>query len=276
MTAHTKKCFVIMPISDLEGYGSGHFGRVYDYIIKPACDLAELEPIRADDIMTTNYIALDIIKHIINSEMAICDLSGPNPNVLYELGIRQAFNLPVTLIKDQKTNRIFDIQGFRDVEYDESLRIDNVQDIVETLSETLKNTYENTHEINSLVSLLGIEPAKVTTKTKISSETKILLNALSGLDKRMGEIEKSVQPFERTLVNSRISNVYLPDNVGDIISKQEIENLKVGEKLFHDKFGIGEVMSLSDRPWVNKTGQIKFESGNRLLVLRLARLRKFK
>jgi hypothetical protein len=122
-----KKCFVIMPISDLDGYAPGHFGRVYEHIIKPACDLAELDPVRADDIMTTNYIALDIIKHIINSEMAICDLSGRNPNVLYELGIRQAFNLPVTLIKDQKTNRIFDIQGFRDVEYDESLRIDNVK-----------------------------------------------------------------------------------------------------------------------------------------------------
>lgn len=91
-----KKCFVIMPISDSEDYTSGHFGRVYEHIIKPACELAGFKPIRADDIMTTNYIALDIIKNIIESEMAICDLSSRNPNVLYELGIRQAFNLPVT------------------------------------------------------------------------------------------------------------------------------------------------------------------------------------
>lgn len=32
-----KKCFVIMPISDVDGYPKGHFNRVYDYIIVPAC-----------------------------------------------------------------------------------------------------------------------------------------------------------------------------------------------------------------------------------------------
>ena len=29
-----KKCFVIMPISDVDGYPKGHFNRVYDYITK--------------------------------------------------------------------------------------------------------------------------------------------------------------------------------------------------------------------------------------------------
>jgi len=128
-----------MPISDNEDYPVNHFSRVYEHIIIPACEIAGFEPIRADNIQTTNYIALDIIKNIINADMAICDLSSKNPNVLYELGIRQAFNLPVTLIKDLRTKRIFDIQGFRDVEYDESLRIDTVQDTIEILSETIKN-----------------------------------------------------------------------------------------------------------------------------------------
>jgi len=146
-----------MPISDSENYTPGHFGRVYEHIIRPACEQAGFTPIRADEIMSTNYNALDIIKHIISTEMAICDLSSRNPNVLYELGIRQAFNLPVTLVKDTKTNRVFDIQGFRDIEYDETLRIDNVQVTVDELSEVIKNTYNNTNEVNSLVSLLGIE-----------------------------------------------------------------------------------------------------------------------
>src|ERR1035437_305813 len=100
-----KKCFVIMPISDSEDYPTGHFRRVYDHIIDPACEQAGFKPVRADDIMTTNYIALDVIKNIIECEMALCDLSSRNPNVLYELGIRQSFNLPVTLIKDIKTKR---------------------------------------------------------------------------------------------------------------------------------------------------------------------------
>ena len=85
-----KTCFIIMPISDHDKYSPGHFGRVYEYIIKPACLVAGFEPLRADDVKTTNYIALDIIKQIISCDMAICDLSSQNPNVLYEVGIRQA------------------------------------------------------------------------------------------------------------------------------------------------------------------------------------------
>ena len=33
----TKKCFVIMPISDVEGYPKGHFDRVFKHVIVPAC-----------------------------------------------------------------------------------------------------------------------------------------------------------------------------------------------------------------------------------------------
>ena len=38
--AKLKTCFVIMPISDVDGYEKGHFIRVYDYLIKPACEIA--------------------------------------------------------------------------------------------------------------------------------------------------------------------------------------------------------------------------------------------
>ena len=38
--SNNKKCFVIMPISDADGYDKGHFNRVYEYLIKPACEEA--------------------------------------------------------------------------------------------------------------------------------------------------------------------------------------------------------------------------------------------
>lgn len=46
-------CFVIMPISDVHGYESGHFGRVYEHILKPAIVAAGYIPIRADDTIKT-------------------------------------------------------------------------------------------------------------------------------------------------------------------------------------------------------------------------------
>ncbi len=114
-------CFVIMPISDVDGYDVGHFGRVYEFIIKPACKNTGFKPVRADEVQVTNYIVVDILRRILDADMVVCDLSGRNANVLYELGIRQAFNRPVTLIRDSRTPTIFDIQGLRDLEYDETL-----------------------------------------------------------------------------------------------------------------------------------------------------------
>lgn len=232
-----------MPISDADGYSTGHFGRVYEHIIRPACELAGFKPIRADDIMTTNYIALDIIKNIIECDMAICDLSSRNPNVLYELGIRQAFNLPVTLIKDIKTKRVFDIQGFRDIEYDESLRIDTVEVTTQDLSEVIKNTFENKEsEINSLVSLLGIEPAKLSEKKKISTDTELILNSLSIIDKRLGILEQINHQVIRP--TATVAAIEIPENVGDVLQMSDLDGLKIGSQLFHERLGNVEITQI--------------------------------
>lgn len=88
----TKKCFVIMPISDIEGYPKGHFDRVFRHIIIPACKQAGYEAVRADATAKTNVIIVEILKNALNCEMAICDLSARNPNVFYEW----AFVKPLT------------------------------------------------------------------------------------------------------------------------------------------------------------------------------------
>lgn len=95
-------CFVIMPIGDCDGYNSGHFTRVYEDIIKPAVSQAEFKPIRGDEVAKTNLIQLDILNKLLETPIAVCDLSSRNPNVLFELGIRQAFDMPVVLIQEKE------------------------------------------------------------------------------------------------------------------------------------------------------------------------------
>jgi hypothetical protein len=94
-TTDGEECFVVMPISDPDGYLPGHFRHVFDDIFAPACDKAGFRPIRADQVRETSLIHLDILQKLIKSPMALCDLSSRNPNVLFELGLRQAFDQPV-------------------------------------------------------------------------------------------------------------------------------------------------------------------------------------
>ena len=178
----SKTCFVIMPISDAEGYETGHFDRVYDYIIKPACEKAGFTANRADKSSKTNYIVIDILRQIINSDMAICDLSSRNSNVFFELGMRQAFNLKTVLIKDLKTPRSFDISGLRCIDYDETLRVDNVEKIVDIISNSLIDTLgSKEEEVNSLIQLLAVDAAKLPEKVKLTDETGLILSEIKRL-----------------------------------------------------------------------------------------------
>lgn len=228
----SKTCFIAMPISDPPGYDSGHFRRVYEHLILPACMKARITPLRADDVRAANYIILDILQRIIAADLVICDLSGKNPNVMYEVGVRQAFNLPIVFIKDQRTERVFDIQGFRSVDYDENLRVDCVNRDVENLRKTIEATMKPDHnDVNSLVKLLGISKAEPPENKEVSADTALILSSIRDVSERLAIIEQMqcnnldnkfiISTTDSSIKNSKMSKFSLPGGesvtYGDII-----------------------------------------------------------
>lgn len=153
------ECFIIMPIADCDGYEKGHFSKVYEDIFKPACLGASFKPVRADEVKQTNLIHLDILQKLIDSPMAICDLSSRNPNVLFELGLRQAFDKPTVLVQEIGTPKIFDIAPLRYTEYRKELKYREVLEDQESLSEVILATKEATDRgegVNSIVNILSL------------------------------------------------------------------------------------------------------------------------
>ncbi|MDN5112572.1 hypothetical protein [Aliarcobacter butzleri] len=153
------ECFVIMPISNQNGYDNEHFTLVYEDIIKPAIQVNNMKPIRADETKNTNLIQLDILRRIIETPIAICDMSSKNPNVFYELGMRQAFDMPTVLIKDDETTAPFDISGLRYITYSKNMKHREVKSAVEELTKCIKETYlkkDDKSEINSLIRLMEL------------------------------------------------------------------------------------------------------------------------
>lgn len=250
----TKKCFVIMPISDVEGYPKGHFDRVFKHVIVPACKKTGYEAIRADGTSKTNVIIVDILKNALDCEMAICDLSARNPNVFYELGFRQAFDKKTVLMIDDKTNRPFDINAIRSFTYDSSLRIDLVDKAISDLVKTLQETQSMTEsENNSLLKLLAIESPAILPKRKVISEdSSLILQAIHDLsDDIQKNLPKSKRPFHSNIINS-------------ILLKGQI--VKVGSHLFDEKNkkDIGYVVDITDNTIVvrNQDGMVSFISLN--------------
>jgi hypothetical protein len=225
-------CFVLMPIADTAGYEAGHFGRVYEHLLKPAIIEAGYLPVRADDTVKTDYIVVGIIQKIVESAMVLCDYSSRNPNVMYELGIRHAFNKPVVLIKDRQTEKIFDIQGLRYTEYDETLRIDAVNKDRLKIKDAIKETSTaSERDLNSIVKLAGIKTAEVPAGQTISSDTTLILSAIAALERRVEEVEET--PVNRKIVCNDDAIMFPDGSVG-----------KVGGALFRNGKAIGTIAAI--------------------------------
>lgn len=244
------KCFIIMPPGEPSGYPQGHFNRVYDYIIIPACRAAGYWPTRSD--LTPPDDSLAVVKDIIDSEITICDLSANNSNALYGLAVRHSLNLPVTLVKDMKTFVKFDANDLDLVEYDESLRIDTVQKAIEILTEALKKAVANKKEKHPLLHRLGIGFPQVTDTNITSSPT--------SSDHTAPEEETKAKEHHLPKISP------LPDYVRDSFTEEEIGKLKAGNFLFHLNHGKGKVnfVKIAGK---DKLASIQFESGTKLLVL---------
>lgn len=236
--SQSKTCFVIMPISDVDGYEPGHFDRVYNYIIKPACEKAGFAAKRADLTGKTNFIVIDILKQIVNSDMAICDLSSRNSNVFFELGLRQAFNLKTVLIKDIKTPRSFDIAGLRCMDYDENLRVDKVEGVVEQLSKALKDTMEcGGDEVNSLIRLLAVDAAKLPDKVTLSNDSEIILRELQRMREDMSHLQQKKTPGSSFVINGspRLETMLLPN--GEKVELYKRIYIRNDELPYNEEFG---------------------------------------
>ncbi|EGI75589.1 hypothetical protein HGR_15494 [Hylemonella gracilis ATCC 19624] len=224
-----------MPIADVAGYEAGHFGRVYEHVIKPAVLAAGFTPVRADDAVKTDYIVVSIIQQIVDSAMVVCDFSGRNPNVMYELGIRHAFNKPVVLIKDRRTEKIFDIQGLRYAEYDEILRIDTVKKDVARITAAIEETSKSSEkDLNSIVRLAGIKTAEVPASQTISPDTKLLLSAIESIDRRVQSMEKMDVPMQIHFIVD-----------GEIVRFSDGSEVTPGADLYKNGREFGTLMALN-------------------------------
>ena len=182
------ECFVIMPFSDQDGYDPGHFTRVYEDIIVPGCKKAGLLAFRGDSTGKPNIIHIDIVQQLIQAKIAICDLSARNPNVMFELGIRQAFRLPTVLISDLKTPAIFDVAPIRCFRYNSELRYREVLNDQDRLAKVIKETLDSkSHIPNSILEMAEIDgaviPASAKKGDKTSDMLRIVLQKIDSMSK---------------------------------------------------------------------------------------------
>lgn len=117
-TGHEKHCFVVMP-TGIDPEDKRWFSGWYHVVIKPAIEEVGLLPILAAHEEQPGAINDEIRTHLAFDPMVVVDIGGvdaeepPNPNVMYELGIRHALGLPMVMMAWKGQRLPFDVNNQR-------------------------------------------------------------------------------------------------------------------------------------------------------------------
>ncbi|MGB7948715.1 MAG: hypothetical protein WCH75_13610 [Candidatus Binatia bacterium] len=106
----TASCFIVMPFSQ-EWSADVH------RILATACEAAGVRPVRGDDLFSPTDILEDIWQSLNAADFVIADITGRNPNVLYELGIAHTLAKPVLILSKEAADIPIDLATRRVILY---------------------------------------------------------------------------------------------------------------------------------------------------------------
>lgn len=112
-----KECFIVTPIGSAGSEIRRETEGLIHSVLTPVLAEFELQPVAAHQISETGSITRQIIKRLLESELVVANLTGLNPNVMYEVGIRHCSRKPLIVLAREGTVLPFDLSDERTVFY---------------------------------------------------------------------------------------------------------------------------------------------------------------
>ncbi|MEK4031031.1 hypothetical protein MKZ02_21145 [Pseudobacillus sp. FSL P4-0506] len=193
-----KRCGIIMPIAAMHGYTADHWQEVKGIIIE-ATEQVEGYQFNTEIVSNSDgeidVIHKRIIQNIYNADIVVCDISGKNPNVLFELGMRLTFDKPTILIKDDQTDFIFDTGVIEHITYPKDLRFNKVVQFKSELAARIKQTYEkslNDPNFSTFLRNFGTFKVPQLDQTAVSDVNQLIFEEVNTLRKELMSFKKEV------------------------------------------------------------------------------------
>lgn len=191
------ECGLVMPISAMDGYSAEHWIEVKSIITDAVKDIDvyafDIKLVSdADDI---GVIQKRIVQNLYHSDIVICDVSGKNPNVMFELGMRLAFDKPTIIIKDNKTGYSFDTGVIEHLEYPSDLRFSKIVDFKSRLAKSVAATYQKSisdEDHSTFLKNFGEFKVAQLTESTVSAD-KMILSMLDDMQRDIKNLKSKTQ-----------------------------------------------------------------------------------
>ncbi|OTQ19001.1 hypothetical protein B6D16_06495, partial [Gilliamella apicola] len=193
-------CGYVMPISDSHDYRSGHWSEMRA-IFDEVCAMVGLkDPIIVSESNEVNIIHANIVRNLFEKDIIICDVSSRNPNVMFELGLRIAFDKPIVIIKDDATDYCFDTGTIQHLSYPKDLRYESIKKFKDELKIKIESTLKKYHKepnespiLELFGSFKGRRKIYIPEEDKFESLRSDILIAMNGLSRRLDIMENRAQ-----------------------------------------------------------------------------------
>ncbi len=132
-----KSCGIVMPIAAmLDEYSEEHWRRVRK-ILERSIEKSGLRSQLFWENPEVDVIQSAILRNIYENDVVICDVSGLNPNVMLETGLRLSTKRPTIIVTDKIKRPPFDIGTIRYIEYQRDLEYNAIEAFIEQLSKRI-------------------------------------------------------------------------------------------------------------------------------------------
>lgn len=245
-----EKCFIVTQIGNDNSEIRRHTDGIIN-AIRRVLEPHDYEVTASHEDSGIGSISVGLIERILNDKLVIANLTGLNPNVMYELAVRHAVAKPIITIAEKGTELPFDLSHERTIFYSNDISgffelQDNIKRAFESIDFKKPNTDNPIYRAQAKFNLQKIE--KSNAETVLLSQLENINNSISKLNykyDRIGLENKSLIPFFNAMneinTNYGEASTYLRslgfDFDGRNVSHQEYLLLKERFGLKNDKRG---------------------------------------
>lgn len=192
MSPANRTCFLIAPIGLPGSEVRRRSDLLFTRVVEPATQAAGYDLIRADQINIPGPITGQIVRLLYEADLVIADISGLNPNVMYELGIRHATRAPVIQLVSKGESIPFDIANIRTIIFDVSSPDSTDatrQTLIQFLSAVDSGSYLGESPVSAAIDLASVDRASTGPFERVSESPAPVLNVLKAIDSRLAAVE---------------------------------------------------------------------------------------